>query len=148
MIILALVLSILAGAAIVVSRLINSSLAQHLGFLTGTGINCIVGLIVSLAYLLIRGTASSLTAAVFMSVPPWAYLGGVLGVVVVMLSSFLTPRMPVFYLTLLMFLGQMFASILIDWFALGYSSPGRMIGGLLVVTGLVQNMLVDQKTAV
>ena len=146
MIILAVLLAVLAGAAIVLSRIINATLAKHIGFLSGTGINATVGAIVSLAYFLIRGSHATLTTSAFASVPLWAYLGGIVGVAVVILSSYLTPRLPVFYMTLLMFLGQIGTSLLIDWMVLASISPGKLIGAALVLAGLLQNMLVDRKT--
>lgn len=50
-------------------------------------------------------------------------------------------------MTLLMFLGQLFAGIAIDYFTLGIMSKGKIIGGLLVMAGLTVNLLIDMKSS-
>ena len=48
-------------------------------------------------------------------------------------------------MTLLIFIGQLFIGIIIDYFALNQLSIGKVIGGLLVLTGLTYNLLLDKK---
>jgi transporter family-2 protein len=140
------VISIIAGASVVLARNINSSLANKLGLLEGTFFNYVVGLLFSLIFLLLSGEFLGISSGFLNSVPLWAYLGGLVGVMVVSLSNVVTPKISAFYLTLIMFVGQLFTGIIIDYFALNLVSAGKLIGGLLVVLGLISNLLVDKKS--
>ncbi|UAL50242.1 MULTISPECIES: DMT family transporter [Metabacillus] len=140
-----LIISILAGVSIVIARIINSNLADKIGLLEGTLINFVTGLMLSLVFLLFSSEAVSFSTLDFTQVPSWAYLGGAAGVIVIFLSSYLTPKVSAFYLTLFIFIGQLFTGIVIDYFTLGELSQGKILGGLLVLFGLVFNLRIDRK---
>lgn len=134
--------AILAGVSVVVSRIINSNLAIKIGIFQGTFFNYIVGLLFSILFLLFNKENNNIN---FSAIPLWAYLGGLVGVVVVVLSSYITPKLSAFYLTLFIFVGQLIAGILIDYFSLSTLSIGKVIGGLLVLIGLIYNLNLDKK---
>lgn len=134
---------VLAGALIVISRCINANLAKKIGLLQGTFFNFFTGLLFSSIFLLLSGQMALLVSANFSAMPFWAYLGGFVGVFVVFLSSYITPRISALYLTLLMFVAQLFTGIAIDYVVSGIMSPGKVWGGLLVLIGLAYNLLLD-----
>ena len=133
--------AILAGVSVVVSRSINSNLAIKIGLFQGTFFNYIVGLLFSVLFLLFNKENNNIN---FSAIPLWAYLGGLVGVVVVVLSSYITPKMSAFYLTLFIFVGQLITGILIDYFNLSTLSIGKVIGGILVLIGLIYNLNLDK----
>ncbi|USK31640.1 DMT family transporter [Bacillus sp. F19] len=143
-----LIISILAGVSIVIARIINSNLADKIGLLEGTLINFATGLMLSLVFLFFSSEAVSFSSLTLSEVPSWAYLGGAAGVIVIFLSSYLTPKVSAFYLTLFIFIGQLFTGIVIDYFTLGELSQGKILGGLLVLFGLVFNLRIDRKEEV
>lgn len=140
-------ISVLAGVSIVVARIINSNLAKEIGIFQGTIINYIVGLFFSFIFLLLSSEFSDISILRLQSIPLWAYLGGCTGVLVVVLSSYITPRLSAFYLTLLIFIGQLFIGIIIDYFTLNKLPISKVIGGLIVLFGLSYNLLIDKKQA-
>ena len=78
------------------------------------------------------------------SIPIAVYLGGLVGVIVISLSNYITPKISAFYLTLLIFIGQLFAGTIIDFFLTNELSTGKIIGGVFVLIGLTYNLLVDR----
>jgi bacterial/archaeal transporter family-2 protein len=136
-------ISILAGVTIVVARIINSDLANRIGILQGTFFNYVIGLFFSALFMFFSKEAIGMSK--FQSVPLWAFLGGLVGVLVIVLSSYITPKISSFYLTLLIFIGQLFAGIIIDYYTLNKLSIGKIIGGLLVLIGLSYNLIIDKK---
>lgn len=136
--------SILSGVSIVISRILNSKLAEHVGILQGTFFNYLFGLIFSFIFLIFsqEGLHIKLT-----TVPFWAYLGGFTGIFVIGLSSYITPKISVFYLTLIIFIGQLFTGIFIDYLTLNNLSIGKIIGGFLVLSGLTFNLFIDKKSS-
>lgn len=52
----------------------------------------------------------------FSNIPPYAYLGGFLGVVIVLLNGVVTPKLSSFYMMLLIFIAQLFTGLVIDYF--------------------------------
>jgi transporter family-2 protein len=141
-------MSALAGVTIVLSRIINSKLAEKLGTLQGTLINYITGLTLSFLCYLFSNEIPLLTFHVYKSIPLWAYLGGLTGVIVILSSNYITPRISTFYITLLIFIGQLIIGIFIDYFMLHELSIGKVIGGLFVIIGLTYNLLIDKNTPV
>jgi bacterial/archaeal transporter family-2 protein len=140
-------LAILAGVCIVISRTINAILAGIIGIFQGTIFNFIVGLLFSIIFLLFSSERAGMSHISLSSVPWWAYLGGLLGVLVVVLSSYITPKISAFYLTILIFIAQLFVGLIIDYLTLNIFSPGKIIGGLLVFTGLAYNLFLDSKAS-
>jgi transporter family-2 protein len=140
-------IAIITGVIIVVTRIINYLLAKEIGNFQGTLVNYITGLLFSFIFLLLSGELSSIAYLDLKAVPFWAYLGGAAGVIAIVLSSYITPRMSAFYLTLFIFIGQLFVGIIIDYFTLKELSLGKIAGGLLVLFGLSYNLLLDKKQA-
>lgn len=140
---LAVVVSIIAGVTIVLNRMTNAELGKRIGNFQSTLFNYITGLGTSLVFWWISGEWLGLAENSFAGIPLWAYFGGLLGVVVIVLSNYVTPRIPAFYLTLLIFSAQILTGCLIDLLMTDSFSPGKLVGGLLVLAGLVQNLHVD-----
>ncbi len=76
----------------------------------------------------------------------WAYTGGLVGVVVIALSSYLSSKISAFYLTLLLFVGQLFTGMVLDYLVVNDFSIIKLLGGMLVVIGLSYNLIIDKKT--
>ena len=139
------VISVLfSGITIVLARMLNARLAQQCGTPYSTLMNYVTGLIGSLIVFFVAG--ATITAA--FPVPGGSilmYLGGVLGLVSVYTLNHITHKLPATQLTLLIFVGQLFSGLLLDYFATRKFSPGTMIGGLLVLAGLIVNVFSGRK---
>ena len=133
---------LLAGVTVLVSRLINARQAAHSGLLGSTLINYAVGLTGSLLLLLFTGGGQSVSFA--MSGPFYIYLGGVMGGVIVLISSFCVGKIPSFYMTLALFLGQVLAGVLLDMVLAQAFPMNSLIGGLFVLGGLSVNLALDR----
>ncbi|MHB8132050.1 MAG: DMT family transporter [Mobilitalea sp.] len=145
MLLVYLLLSIITGVTVVIGRIINANLAEKIGTFQGTLINFIVGLSFSFLFLFISNESIAVFSENYKLIPSWAYFGGLIGVVVVILSNYITPRISAFYSTLLMFIGQLFFGIVIDYIMLHEMSIGKIIGGLFVLIGLGYNLWLDKK---
>ena len=139
------ILAVLCGCITIVSMIINSHLAKKIGVFQGTLINYIVGLFSTILLIIIVKNSVNLSFSSFNKIPLWALLGGLLGVMVVASSNIIIPKIPTIYTTLLIFIGQLFTGILIDYFRVGFVSKGKIIGGILILLGLIYNSNVDKK---
>ncbi|PDY44887.1 DMT family transporter [Bacillus pseudomycoides] len=137
-------IAILAGISIVVARIINANLATKIGISQGTFVNYITGLFFSFLFLIFSNESLHVSTATLQSIPFVVYLGGLVGVIVIVLSNYITPKISSFYLTLLIFVGQLFMGVLIDFFNSGDVSIGKIIGGFLVLLGLTYNLMLDK----
>lgn len=106
--------------------------------------NYILGLSGSFLLLLISGETFKLFTASSYNAPWFVYTGGLLGVIVVTMLSFLSSKVSSFYLTLLLFVGQLFTGIIIDALSTGKISFYQALGGALVVLGLTYNLYIDK----
>ncbi|MBU3191972.1 DMT family transporter [Clostridium bowmanii] len=139
------ILAVLCGCFTIISMIINSHLAKKIGVLKGTLINYIVGLLSTIVLMLIVNSSLKLYYSSFTKIPWWALLGGMIGVVVVASSNIVLPKIPTIYTTLLIFIGQLFTGILIDYFRVGFVSKGKIIGGFIILIGLLYNSNVEKK---
>jgi len=140
----AVVLSLGAGITIVLSRTVNARLSERTGALQGSFINHVAGLPVAVAVLFIWGRTDQILSGVAFSPDVWIYLGGIMGVMVVMLSNIIVPEVAAFRLTLLSFVGQISAGITLDLITKRGYSEASFIAGLLVSAGIGTNMLIEQ----
>lgn len=138
-------LSILTGVIIVVSRILNTKLSHEIGLIESSYFNYFTGAVTSILLFLVMGEHFNLGS--LKDMPPYGYLGGVLGVMIVILNSVVSPKLSAFYVTLLIFIGQLFTGILIDWMIAGTVPLAKILGGVIVVMGLSFNLLVDAKDA-
>jgi transporter family-2 protein len=72
-------------------------------------------------------------------VPSWAYLDAAVGVLFVLLSNLVTPRLPAFAMTVLLVLGQLAAGLAIDGLTGSSLSIGKVAGCILILASLVVN---------
>ena len=146
--IVAVIASFIAGVNIVVSRTLNAKLADATSVHVSTFYNYFVGLIVAIPVFLLLGRNEMVFSefAFSPSLSTWyIYLGGVLGVCVVLLSNVTVVKISAFYLTLLIFVGQVFSGVVIDIVISQEISVRNLIGGVLVAVGLSANLLIDKK---
>ncbi len=135
--------SFLAGVGVVMNRLVNSQMARHTTTHTGVFYNYLVGLLAALVVLFISG--SRIDTATLFKGPPTVFLGGGFGVVIVLLSNHVVRRIPSLYMTMALFVGQVFAAVLLDML-ISQSFPLRiLVGGLFVLLGLSLNLWQDSR---
>ena len=139
------ILAILCGCITIISMIINSRLSKEIGVFQGTLINYVVGLISTILLIIIVRDPINLSFDSYNKIPLWALLGGLLGVIVVASSNVVIPKIPTIYTTLLIFMGQLFTGILIDYFRMGFISKGKIIGGILILVGIIYNSKVDKE---
>ena len=136
-------IAFIAGAMVILSMIINSTLSKKIGVFQGAFVNYAVGLFFAVIAFIITKSYNAIDAHNFQGLPLWAFLGGAVGVVVVGISNVIIPKIPTIYSTLLIFTGQLFAGILIDFFRDGVVSKGKIIGGILILVGMFYNFYVD-----
>ena len=143
--IIAVAVSFIAGVNIVISRTLNAKLAGLTSVRTSTFYNYLIGLLISIPVFLLLGRNEAALAGFEISPDLYIYLGGLLGVFIVIISNITVVKIPAFYLTLLIFIGQIFSGVLIDIVISQELSSRNLIGGVLVAAGLCVNLLLDNK---
>ncbi len=138
-----LILAIIGGSLTTMSMVVNASLGKRIGVFRATFVNYIGGIVLSA--LLLVAFKISFNMGDFSQIPFYAFLGGALGVIGVSSFNVIIPKIPTIYTTLLTFIGQIFAGIVIDYFLNGYLSKGKLVGGILIVLGMMYNSNIDKK---
>lgn len=139
------VLAILSGVTNVLSRLINFALSEKIGSYQSTFFNFLTGLLGSILLFIISNETFHFFDVSAYSGAWWIYCGGLVGVIVVTLQTILSGRISSFYLTLFLFIGQLFAGIVIDYFVQHSIPLYQVLGGILVFAGLSYNLFLDKK---
>lgn len=138
------IVAFMAGILSLLSMIVNSNLGKRIGVLQGSFVNFLVGVISALIMVLIMDRNIILIGSLT-NMPLWAYLGGSLGVIIVIVSNIVIPKIPTIYSTLLIFIGQLFTGIVLDYFMGIEVSMGKVIGGILIIAGMTYNSIVDKK---
>ncbi len=137
--------SLLSGAIVVIARTFNARLAKCTNNAQSTFFNYASGLIVSIIALFAFGNQEPLFTAFSLSPEVWIYFGGLLGVGYVIALNLAVNTVPSFYLSLLLFIGQVFSGIGADALLTGVFSLNNLIGGIFVTAGLVQNLWIEKR---
>ncbi len=130
----------LIGALLSVQAPINTMAGAKLGHpLGGAVFSFVVGTLFLVALTILTARTEIAWANVW-SLPPWFWLGGVLGAIYITAAIVLTPQIGVGALVALAIAGQVTASLLLDHYGmLGLAAReitmGRAAGALLVVGG-------------
>ncbi len=115
----------------------NTSIAARLALKTDSHyslfINYIFGLIG--AILIVLTLHNGLNTS-FSTLPLWAFSGGLIGVIVILVSNHVLPQIRAFEMTILVFSGQIIMGYLIDTIRGTLLSPKQIIGLILVMVGL------------
>ncbi len=139
-------LTFLSGVFYVVSRSLNAAMSERAGVTVGTLYNFITGLVTAIPVLLLVGRGE-LGGTFTLSPKWWIYLGGACGVACVQLSTLIVRRVSALYISLLCFIGQIFAGVALDALLSGAFSMPNFVGGLLVTAGLCLNLLLERREA-
>lgn len=137
----------LSGVSTVISRIINANLSTKIGMYQSTFYNFLTGLLFSIITLLFSKESFINCLPILTVIPITAYLGGLVGVASISISNFVAPKISAFYMALLIFIGQLFVGIIIDYFTLDILSIGKVVGGIIVVIGLSYNLMLDKKSS-
>ena len=137
----------LSGVLLVVSRAYNSRLSDETSMYVSTFFNYVCGLATAIPVFLLFGRNDPVWAGLVIGEHWWTYIGGAIGVATVWLSSAVTVKIPQLYITLLMFVGQVFAGVLLDALMDGAFSMANIIGGVLVSLGLASNLLLERRAS-
>lgn len=144
---MAVIVSFATGITVVLSRTVNARLSDKIGALRGSFVNHVVGLLVTIVVVAVIFAGGGLELPGHFDTRPWIYIGGTLGVMVVLFFNIVVPKISAFRVTLLTFIGQVFMGILIDLFIGGSYSQESFIGGLIIAAGVGINMIVEQIAA-
>lgn len=140
----AITLSLLTGLTVVLSRTINARLAQETSMVKSTMFNYLVGLATAAIILLIAGRGEVLFVSFSLPTNVWVYTGGIIGVFTIVILNITVTKISSFYLTLLLFVGQVFAGVVVDMILSDSFSFHTLIGGLFVTAGLCLNVWFDK----
>lgn len=129
-------IALISGGTVAVSILLNARLGAVKGLYKGVFINYMMGSLVAIPLALI------INGLKFPAIEyNWTLLialsGGIIGYVVVLLNSHLTPKIGILYVTVLLFIGQIGTGILIDGIRDGHFPAGKTAGSIFIITGLV-----------
>lgn len=136
-----------SGVLLVISRSYNSRLADETSMYISTFFNYFCGLLTALPVFFLFATHEPIWLGFVLAPNWWTYLGGAIGVATVWLSNVVVVKIPQLYITLLMFVGQVFTGVLIDALMDGALSTANIIGGTLVATGLALNLLFERRAS-
>lgn len=124
----------LVGGLIVVQMTINSILASRIGNFNGIIINYTTGLIVT--FFMICFFNVKFDFETLKEIPSYVYLGGCLGVLVILSCNYLIPKLSIVHATLTLIAGQLITGNLIDFILFGTLPFKRIIGCMFILAGV------------
>jgi bacterial/archaeal transporter family-2 protein len=138
------VASILTGFTIVFSRTVNAKLASASSAISSTWYNYAFGLLMGIIFVFILGRGEPALNGVKISLNPLIYTGGLIGYTCVLFLNYAVSKISSFYMTLALFVGQVFMGVIIDIVMLGMFSFEIMMGGIFVALGLCLDLIIDR----
>ena len=130
-------LVVAAGAAAAFQSAFNGRITAETGDpFTATAVNVVVGLGALVAIVVTVAAAGGMESPHWPS-EPWLYIGGVLGVSIVLALAFATPPLGVLWGTLVMLAAQLVTAFIVDW-VVEHEAPtvGAVAGAMLIVAAV------------
>lgn len=144
----AILISFGAGITVVISRTMNARLGEYTGALRSSLVAHLVGLPITILIALLVTQGNMLQGAATMPFRPWIYLGGVMGVSVILLCNLTVPKVPAYQLTVLTFVGQIFTGIALDLLLGNEYQNVSFWGGLIIASGIAANYYLGHRMKV
>ena len=140
--VLAVLCSLISGFSTVIVRMLNARLSEKIGAISSSFVAHVAGGITAFVITLMVARQT----IVWNSSVPWlVYIGGAVGVFVLVLLNMSIPKIPLFNSTILAFIGQMMASLVID-IGLGTTIQWQsIVGGLVIACGILFQTLLKNK---
>lgn len=144
---IAVIISLLSGSFVVVSRMMNKQLVLYCGTYGGSFFNHMTGIPMFVLLLLILGQKdlASFTLETFKILPFWAYLGGAFGVLIVYICNYSLKHISAYELSLLNFVGQVFTGVILDLIMQNTLSLQTMSGAIFISLGIFTNLIFTRK---
>lgn len=130
---IAIAFSLAAGIAGAAQASLSGALGRRVGTIGAAGFGVIVAAILVIVLALMLGRGGSMVAVIHE--PPWLWLGGLFGAMIVVAIAYAPPRIGTFATVALLIAGQLVAGALID--AFGWLGSPRIPVTLARVAGLV-----------
>jgi transporter family-2 protein len=134
---MAIFLSLVAGVAGSVQVAVSGAFGKRIGVLEATAFGAVLGAVIVLTLVLVSGRIAGVADG--FRQPPWLWLNGVMGAIVVTTITFAAPRIGTFATIGLLIAGQLAMGVLID--AAGLFGLERIplnwarVGGLVLLAG-------------
>lgn len=143
----AVLISLLSGCFVVLSRMMNARLVDYCGRYGGSFFNHMTGILMFVLLLLLLGQndLANFNFILFKDLPIWAYLGGVFGVLVVYICNHALLHISAYQLSLLTFVGQVFTGFILDLFMQNTISFQTMLGAIFIAIGIFANFIFSNK---
>ena len=138
----AIILSLAAGVAIVLSRVFNAKIAEGTSILQGSFISYFLGLPAVIFVAWLMGEMSFRPVINMSNIG--LYFGGILGVGIVLICNFTTLRVSAFKLSILIFAGQVLTGIIIDLIFNSFTMDASFWGGIIISAGILISKLWDR----
>lgn len=142
---LAIAASVYRGVTLVLSRQLNGRLAVQSGTGFSTYFNYLSGFVCAFAvfaFLRFPMTAAFPQA----SVPIWAYCGGIVGCLGIVLCNLSSPKLSALNMSLIVFIAETLSGIVVD-VLIGKISVPILVGCAVVSVGMVVNLLSEKQAA-
>lgn len=135
--------AMLTGITIVLSRSVNSYLAQRVGAYQSTFFNYLTGFITSLMIMLGVGVQLDIDF-LYLYDQPILLIGGIIGVFNIFILNIIVVKISPVKLTLITFVAQLSTGIVLDYFIYHMFSMYKFIGCLIVILGLLMYQYSDK----
>lgn len=128
------ILAIAIGLLVTISPILNGRNSLVLGTFKTSFYHYLFAFIFGVAFMLLTYTQTS--SLQMNQIPPLYFLGGLLGLSVILMMNHYAVRIKALHIAILPFLGQMTMGFVLDYFLFGMLNVKVIIGMIVVLVGL------------
>ncbi|MBZ4684208.1 MAG: hypothetical protein PWP46_593 [Fusobacteriaceae bacterium] len=128
-----LILAFIVGMLVVISIIINSKLANHMGMYSSMVITYFISAIVILIPVIILNKEIIIS---FKINNFYIYLGGAIGVIVLFLSNNIVGKIPAVNMTIFIIIGQLITAFIIEIIMYNNFEIKKLLGNLIILYGI------------
>ena len=127
-------LAVTIGVLVTLTPIMNGNNTVHLGTIRVSFYHFSAAALTGLLFVFI--TQSAVFFPVLPAVPTHFFMGGILGLMVMLLMNYYAIKIKAIHVAILPFLGQMSMGLLLDYFLLGIFDYKTLVGLVIVLLGL------------
>lgn len=128
------ILAISIGVLVTLTPIMNGNNTTHLGTIRVSFYHFSAAALTGLFFVFITQSVSLFPS--LPTLPPHFFLGGLIGLMVMLLMNYYAVKIKAIHVAILPFLGQMSMGLLLDYFLLDIFDFKRLLGLIIVLLGL------------
>jgi len=138
------IVAFLIGGITIFQMMMNSTLSYTVGKINGIFYNYFIAVVFMVIFFIFNKTKFEEGIYSMNGSSLWLYVGGLIGIIVLLLCNYAIPKIPAIYTTGLIMVGQLVTGNIIEYIMTGNISMKKILGCTLILAGVMYDIVMEK----